>query len=278
MFFLANVDFWDGNIVYSPFVFLLSKKGWLAMLRKIRKYLLGNIPERIQMQEQLQGIILKQMKQTIETVMGIKFQGQINQDFFAWSYFDGKKDGFYVDIGANDSQYLSNTIVFEKLGWKGICVEPLPDLFEKLRKNRTCDCFNVAISDTSKESVEFIRATGVETLSGLSSQMTEMHKERIIREKGKLEKIQVKTLTFDDLMSNYPGRTCIDFMSIDVEGAEMSVLKAINFKKFNFGLITIENNEEKKGDGERLVKFMKDNGYRVYLYLAGDIMFVPENK
>ena len=252
------------------------KKIVMFVPRRIKRYVLGNIPERVQRQEQFQRIFIKQIKLAIETATGIEFQGQIHQDMFAWSYFDGKKDGFYIDIGANDGKSISNTYVFEKLGWGGACIEPLPDVFEKLRQNRSCDCSNVAISDVSGESIEFIRAKGVEVLSGLSNQMTEAHKERIRREKGEIEKIYVKTLTFDDLMSNYPDTKHIDFMSIDVEGAEMSVLKAIDFKKFTFGFITVENNEEIRGDGKRLISFMEGHGYQVYLDYGGDIMFVPK--
>ncbi|MCL1946968.1 MAG: FkbM family methyltransferase [Chitinivibrionia bacterium] len=253
------------------------KKIVMFIPRRIKRYVLGNIPERIQRQEQFQRVFIKQIKQAVKTATGIDFQGQIHQDMFAWSYFDGKKDGFYIDIGANDGKYISNTYIFEKLGWGGACIEPLPDVFEKLRKNRSCDCFNVAISDVSGESIEFIRAKGVEVLSGLSSQMTEAHKERIRREKGEIEKIYVKTLTFDDLMSNYPDTKHIDFMSIDVEGAEMSVLKTIDFKKYSFGFITLENNEEIKRNSTRLITFMQKRGYKVYLDYEGDIMFVPND-
>jgi hypothetical protein len=62
-------------------------------------------------------------------------------------------------------------------------------------------------------------------------------------------------------------------MSIDVEGAEMSILKTIDFNKYSFGLITVENNEETQGDGERLKEFMAEKGYKVFLDLGLDIMF-----
>jgi FkbM family methyltransferase len=247
----------------------------------IKKILFGNIlksyenilksyDNRLQILE----ILVKQIAETNST--GIDFQGQAGQDMFAYFFFKGKKDGFYIDIGANDGKSLSNTIFFEKLGWHGICIEPLPDVFNSLRQNRSCDCFNIAIDNTSGDSREFIKASGVEMLSGLNNQMTKSHKERIVNEKGKIEKIYVKTLTFDDLMRGYPDRRYIDFMSIDVEGAELSILKTIDFNKFKFGLITVENNEEIKGSGETMKKYMQEQGYKIYLNLGIDIMFVPE--
>lgn len=252
---------------------VLKKIAVFFVPRKIRKILAV-----IRQQDKAQKILMLQMKQIVQMVTGLKFQSQSEQDMFAYFYFNGKTNGFYVDIGAHDGKSLNNTMLFEELGWQGVCVEPQPDIFEELQKNRSCDCYNVAVSNTSSESFEFIRAVGVNMLSGLSSQMTEAHKKRIIRENGKLEKISVKTLTFDELMGNYPERYYIDFMSIDIEGAEMSILKAIDFAKYNFGFITVENNEEIKGHGNRLVKFMAEQGYKLYFDCGEDLMFVPKSK
>jgi FkbM family methyltransferase len=186
-------------------------------------------------------------------------------------------------LGTPCSKADRENYVFEKLGWQGVCVEPLPDVFELLKKNRQCDCYNVAIADVSSGSLEFIKAQGVEALSGLSRQMTEKHKKTIINEKGKIEKISVKTLSFDDLMSKCPhthhrAGGFVDFMSIDVEGAEMSILKTIDFDKYHFGLITVENNEEIKGTGRKMKAFMDQQGYKVFFEIGVDIMFVPKGK
>jgi FkbM family methyltransferase len=248
--------------------------------RKIKKLLVGDVLKYIDRRfenfnRQLE-ILEKIAKGTINLVAGIDFQGQVGQDILAYLYFGSKKDGFYIDIGANDGKTFSNTIIFEKLGWEGICVEPLPDVYKILKQNRQCDCFNVAIAEKSGESTEFIKASGVEKISGLNSKMTDIHKKRIISEKGIIEKIYVKTLSFNDLMNNYPDRWNIDFMSIDVEGAEMSILNMIDFNKFNFGLITVENDRKDGDGGKMLIQFMEEHGYKVYLDLEPDIMFIPK--
>jgi hypothetical protein len=98
----------------------------------------------------------------------LKFQGQFFQDMIAYMYLPKKKDGFYIDIGANDGLIGSNTYIFEQIGWKGICIEPQPDIFKHcLKRFRRCDCYNVAISSQSKESVDFFQAHGANALSGL---------------------------------------------------------------------------------------------------------------
>jgi hypothetical protein len=70
----------------------------------------------------------------------------------------------------------SNTYIFEQLEWQGVCIEPQSDIFLQLKKYRNCDCYNVAISSQSNESVEFFKAYGANALSRLNEGMTEAHK------------------------------------------------------------------------------------------------------
>ncbi|MDR1636657.1 MAG: FkbM family methyltransferase [Treponema sp.] len=203
------------------------------------------------------------------------FQGQADQDVLAYLYFKGKREGFFLDIGAYDGKTYSNTYALEQMGWKGVCLEPLPDAFARLRQNRRCDCYNLAMSDTSGEAADFIRAAGVETLSGLESEMAPAHKDWIIREQGTVERIKVKTITFGDLMGRYPGISRVDFFSLDVEGAEMSILESIDFSAYRFGLITVENSGETPGEDERLKGFMREKGYGVLLDVGLDLIFAP---
>jgi len=74
------------------------------------------------------------LKQISETISGVEFIGQELQDMYAYLYFKGKKDGYFVDIGAFDGITISNTYALEKIGWKGICVEPVPEIYERLIK------------------------------------------------------------------------------------------------------------------------------------------------
>jgi FkbM family methyltransferase len=206
------------------------------------------------------------------------FQGQADQDVLAYLYFKGKREGFFLDIGAYDGKTYSNTYVFEQIGWKGVCLEPLPEAFARLRQNRRCDCYNLAMSDETGEGADFIRAAGVETLSGLESKMASGHKDWIIREQGLVERIKVKTITFGDLMSRYPGLTGIDFLSLDVEGAEMSILETIDFSVYRFGLIAIECIDESPGESGKLKAFMREKGYEVLLDVGLDLIFAPAGR
>src|SRR4051812_34384611 len=64
--------------------------------------------------------------------------------------FRKKRDGFFIEIGAYDGIRFSNTYLFEKeRGWKGICIEPIPERFDLLRKNRNAVCIQACVSEMS---------------------------------------------------------------------------------------------------------------------------------
>ncbi|MDR2746524.1 MAG: FkbM family methyltransferase [Treponema sp.] len=214
----------------------------------------------------------------VEMLTGLSFPGQAGQDLLAYLYFQGKKSGFFLDIGAHDGRTYSNSYVFEQLGWQGACVEPLPDVFPLLRRNRRCDCYQAAMAGGGAPEAVFVHAVGVDTLSGLESDMAGGHEDWIVREGGRPERITVRTITFPELMARYPLIRTIDFLSLDVEGAEMSILRTIDFERYDFGLITVECIEEKSGEGEELRAFMAGKGYGVLADLGLDLLFAPQSR
>jgi len=240
----------------------MAAKQWI---KNLIKFLLSNLPF-------LRSIEVSLLfKRNYKDNFGnLKFQGQYFQDMIAFLYFQKKKKGFYMDIGANNGVGLSNTYIFEQIGWNGVCIEPQPNVYKMLKKNRKCDCYNVALSSIANESVDFFKASA-NMLSGLDDGMSESHKQMAM-EFGKTEIIKVKTMTFDEIMANYPNVKHIDFMSLDVEGYEISILETIDFDKYSFGFLTIEGNNP-----ERLKEIMQKNGYKVFMEKVGvDIMFIPE--
>jgi FkbM family methyltransferase len=205
----------------------------------------------------------------LEQKHSITFSSQYLQDFFVFLYFQEKRGGFYIDIGANDGITLSNTFVFEQLGWKGICIEPLPEIFVKLQANRRCDLFNVALSNRNDDHFEFAQVFGPDMLS-TSKELLVKRRDAINAYGGKIKFITVKAMTFDALMKNYPKD--IDFLSLDIEGGELNLLKSIDFNKYHFKCITVENNEPNKV----IINFMNKKGYKVLMQCGVDLIFVSE--
>ncbi|WP_295157292.1 FkbM family methyltransferase [uncultured Brachyspira sp.] len=208
------------------------------------------------------GKKLYESKLNIEKQTNINFQSEIEQDFISYLIFSGNKKGFFIDIGANDGIKISNTYFFEKLGWSGICVEANPIIYEQLQKNRNCDLYNCAILDKKMDNVKLVNYEGHSLMAKVD-----------ISESNE-NSINIKSITFDDLMYNYKNINSVDLLSIDVEGFELNILKTIDFDKYDIKLIIVENNE-KEGI---LKEYMKSKGYRLLIdmYRYHDLAFVKD--
>jgi FkbM family methyltransferase len=199
---------------------------------------------------------------------GVEFKSQYCQDLVAYAYFNGKRDGFFVDICAHDGVLGSNTFVFEKLGWKGFCVEPNPEIFVLLQKNRICDIYECAVTATAGETVDFMRFKGTDINSQLSVIVNPTLRSQT--RAGDKEIIKVKTTTFSNLMDRYPEVTNIDFLSLDTEGCELAILKTIDFNRYQFGLLAVEANSPE------IPALLASKGYRLLANLWGDGLFVRQ--
>ena len=172
-----------------------------------------------------------------------------NENFFSQAgqdkviknhFFPNKKNGFFLEIGAYDGIEGSNCFHFEKfLNWNGIAFEPSKVQYEKLKKNRNCKILNKAMSNSIVE-VDF-----VEIIEGLT-QMSGIRNENYTAEKiinnsaqSKTEISKIVTTTFDQ---EVPSHQEIDYLSIDIEGGELSVLETIDFEKYTIKVVSVENN------------------------------------
>ncbi|NCA74621.1 MAG: FkbM family methyltransferase [Gammaproteobacteria bacterium] len=195
------------------------------------------------------------------------YSSQYGQDkFVAEHVFPGKEEGVFVDVGANDGVTLSNSYFFEtKRRWTGLCVEPLPDVFRKLQERRPKSfCENVCIANI-EGTLDFAKVDGVDALSGIAEKMDNRQKRRIVKEKGRVEMLRLPALRLQTLLERY-GIDRIDFLSVDTEGAELDVVRSIDFERTSVGVLCIENNS-----GRRDVRrHLERNGFAYYLTL-GDL-------
>ena len=184
------------------------------------------------------------------------------------------RGGVFVDIGAHDGVSFSNTAFFEReLGWRGLCVEPIPDVFAELQKNRTATCVRACVAGTPGTR-EFLRVTGyAEMLSGMTDAYDARHleriKEEVAREGGSMETIAVPCVRLDALLREH-GIEKVDLLSIDVEGAELEVLSSFDQRRLRPSVVCIENNYRDRA----IWKAMKRAGYRPYTRIRQDEMYV----
>lgn len=110
-------------------------------------------------------------------------------------------------------------------------------------------------------------------LSGIVSQYDSRHLERIKREMEENETyeiVKVQGARFQSIMANHPEIKEIDYLSIDVEGGEMSILKAIDFNAIPINLIGIEDSYP---DSSGIDDFLMQKGYRKICMLGCDSFF-----
>jgi FkbM family methyltransferase len=189
-------------------------------------------------------------------------RSQHGEELTAWTLLGEKPKGTYVDIGAYDGLNLSNTAFFESLGWSGLLVEAHPELAEQCRRNRPkSDVVHAAVGDVGcgpKMEFSMVRGeSGVDTLS--FSNDAEANLGRIAREGGKIEKVAVPAMPLRSLLAA-KGIREIDLLSIDVEGAEMSVLRGAGLNDIRCRLIIIEDNSE--GADRSVAEYLGGLGFR----------------
>lgn len=201
------------------------------------------------------------------------------------NYFKDKKSGFFIDIGANDGINGSNSYYLECIGWNGICIEPIPQIYNILKQNRNCKCLNIAITEENKEYeflyVKSIRKQNIylDMLSGVLEYYDNRHLERIDNElkihSGEKINLKVQGKTFSTLIEENKEELNIlniDYISIDTEGNELSIIKSIDFNRYNIFSLSIENNY----NNSEIISYMKLKGYEHVIDIGSDNIFIKK--
>jgi FkbM family methyltransferase len=165
-----------------------------------------------------------------------KFNAYNNLDKKLLKYIN-YKNGFYIDVGANDGVNQSTTWYFEKyLNWNGILIEPIPEVYNELKKNRNYNNYFYNYSLVSKkykkQKINFIFNKRDSLQAKISL------KTRSFNENENIIKVKCKTL--ENILENIKISKLIDLFSLDVEGYEFEVLEGINFNSIKFKYILIE--------------------------------------
>ncbi len=204
------------------------------------------------------------------------YYSQIQQDrILQEKFFFRQENGFFVDVGAEEGVIGSNTYFYEQKGWKGICIEPHPESFAKLKAARNCLCLPYAIR-SEKGKAKFTNITGPsQALSGVTSGYDSRHLERIDRDLaekgGNKEEIEVETEALKNIFVKNNVKE-VHYLSIDVEGGELEVLKSIDFDDVMIHVIDVENNYPDSFSEVR--KFLFYKGFTKSFPIMFDEVFV----
>ena len=192
--------------------------------------------------------------------------GQIGQAEEVIQYFKMKKNGVFVEAGAWDGEYLSNTLYLEaKYNWTGLLVEPNSGAFNKLvTRNRKAHSVHSCLSVTAHpDIVEFDSA---DVFGGIDTELDNVDNRNLARMRDSIPeamrtKETVECYPLYSLLLAIGSTDKVDLLSLDIEGAELAVLRAIPWDKVNIELVMIEVNHSDKREIDNV---MTSAGFGVY--------------
>ena len=180
-----------------------------------------------------------------------------NEDTAVLNYFKDKKNGFYVDVGCYHPTHRNNTYLLHKEGWSGVNIDTSEfsiDLFNHMRPKDLN--YNCAVSNKN----EVIKLFYQKELSQLST--TERDQAEIVFQ-GNIKEKEVQAFTLDEILNRDRFKDIkIDFLDIDVEGADLKVLEGLSFDRFKPELVCVEihTKEIKQSD---IYKFLINKNYEL---------------
>ena len=180
-----------------------------------------------------------------------------NEDTAVLDYFKNKKNGFYVDVGCHHPTYINNTYLLYKKNWSGINVDTSQfsiDLFNHMRPQDLN--YNCAVSNRNG-TVKLFFQKEFSQLSTIES----IQAKNVFQ--GNIKEKDIQAFTLDEILNRHKYKnTKIDFLNIDVEGADLKVLEGLSFEKFKPELICLEIHD-KEVKKSKIYNFLTDKKYEL---------------
>jgi len=186
---------------------------------------------------------------------------QEGEDLILSHMFAGKRDGFYVDVGAYHPMRFSNTYLFYRMGWRGINIDAVPGSMSAFDATRPRDTnLRLAISDRNETLTLFVfDEPALSTFSqDLASRWERTTSFRVIR------KIDVPTLSLAEVLTKHvAAHQPIDLLNVDVEGWDLRVLRSNDWDRFSPFIVVAETLGAtlEQAVNSELVTYVRSQGY-----------------
>jgi FkbM family methyltransferase len=173
---------------------------------------------------------------------------QFFQDLWALWESNNKRSGYFVEFGATDGKFCSNTFFLEKnMGWSGIVAEPHPMFSESLKQNRSCRISTKIVYSESGKMLDFVALD-----AGSYAHIAD--------EQSKGPVVKIETVSLNDLLIECDAPREVDFLSVDTEGSEFEILSAFDFDRWHIRCIAVEHNHT--ANREKLFGLLTSRGFR----------------
>ena len=186
----------------------------------------------------------------------VKSTADSKQDLWVLHETRHKRAGFFVEFGAADGIILSSTLSLERdFGWNGILAEPNPVWHADLKRNRSAGIDCRCVFDRTGDRVKFAATRH----AALATMLDFVSRDGHATARAEHSVIEVETVSLNDLLVGHQAPRHIDYICIDTEGSELSILSAFDFSKWDVELFSIEHNMSAQHAG--LDDLMLQNGY-----------------
>jgi FkbM family methyltransferase len=201
-----------------------------------------------------------------------------HQEYFSESFqdrylnetiFHGRRGGVFVDIGAFDGVTGSNTLFFEKFrGWTGVSIQSDEHRIAELKEMRSVPCANTCIAALDGHAAFYRVREGFTQMGGLVATFSPEATE-FLAQRSMTDAIILPTRRLDHVLEAH-GLRHIDYLSIDIEGAELSVLSTLDFNRFSITALSVERNSNEAA----VHTLLRNAGFCRVRQLGGDDIFI----
>lgn len=206
---------------------------------------------------------LRGIKGVIPRIYGRLSYAQEGEDLVLARAFDGQTHGFYVDIGAHHPRRFSNTYLFYRAGWSGINIDAMPGSMKPFRRARRRDInLELAVGEESPPKTFFVfNDPALNTFDPEQARSYQGHNYKIVAQ----YRISTRPLSVI-LREHLPIGRNIDFLSVDVEGLDLEVLRSNDWTRYRPRYVLTETLHVDLAalSGGAVYEFLCAQGYRLF--------------
>jgi FkbM family methyltransferase len=214
--------------------------------------------------------VLPRASRYLAAAYGPDRYSQFAEEWIIRDFFQDRRGGVFVDVGANHYRDSSTTYYLEKnLGWSGLAIEPLAQFEADYKTHRPKTRFlPFFVSDVSDDVAKLYVLDAHTVVSSSDKAFTE-------RTGANPREMTVPTITLNDLLPRH-GIEKFDFLSMDIELSEPKALTGFDLRRFGPELVCIEAHSEVR---QFILDYFARNGYVIVgKYLSADehnLYFTP---